>query len=46
MFKTSGNQLQVLCNRLQAFKKQIHNFKNISETTLATGNRLHPLVID
>ena len=46
MFKTSGNQLQALCNRLHALNFKFKICKFVSEMNLATGNRLHPLIID
>jgi len=43
---TSGNRLHTLCNRLQALKIKFEIFKTVSEINSATGNRLHPLLID
>ena len=45
-FKTSGNRLQVLCNQLQALNFKFKICKFVSEMNLATGNRLHPLIIN
>jgi len=40
MFKTFGNRLQALCNRLHAFKIKFKIVKNISETTLAIFKKI------
>ena len=42
---TAGNRLQDLCNRLDSVKFEF-KFLMVVVNHLATGNRLHPLVID